>query len=125
MRIPFRTGRIVSVLALLTGTLLGSGALAPPAQAAISFTKTVDKATASPGENVTYTLRYTCSITECADGRSPTPSRRTWSSSAGRPTPPRWTRPPPPCPARATRAAPWTSSSRPSVRAPPQPSRWC
>ncbi|MFD4537938.1 SdrD B-like domain-containing protein [Kitasatospora sp. NPDC058397] len=69
MRIHFRTGRIASVLALLAGSLLGSSVLAPPAQAAISFTKTVDKATASPGENVTYTLRYTCSITECTNGR--------------------------------------------------------
>ena len=68
MRIPFRAGRIIPVLALLTGSLLGSGVLAPPAQAAISFSKTVDKATASPGENVTYTLHYTCSLTECADG---------------------------------------------------------
>ncbi|KOV15433.1 hypothetical protein ADK60_27850, partial [Streptomyces sp. XY431] len=69
MRIPFRTGRIASVLALLGGTLLGSGLIAPPAQAAISFTKSVDKATVSPGENVTYTLRYTCSINECTGGQ--------------------------------------------------------
>ncbi|MFE0461346.1 SdrD B-like domain-containing protein [Kitasatospora sp. NPDC058965] len=68
MRTPFRTGRVVSVLALLAGSLLGSGVLASPAQAAISFTKTVDKATAAPGENVTYTLNYTCSTTECANG---------------------------------------------------------
>ncbi|WP_344571167.1 SdrD B-like domain-containing protein, partial [Kitasatospora viridis] len=68
MRTPFRTGRIVSVLALLAGSLLGSGVLAPPAQAAISFSKTVDKATASPGENVTFTLRYTCSVSECTNG---------------------------------------------------------
>ncbi|MFJ6775640.1 SdrD B-like domain-containing protein, partial [Kitasatospora sp. NPDC091257] len=68
MRIPHRTGRIVSVLALVAGSLLSSSVLAPPAQAAISFTKSVDKATVSPGENVTYTLRYTCSITECTGG---------------------------------------------------------
>ncbi|MGA5821202.1 SdrD B-like domain-containing protein [Kitasatospora sp. NPDC094028] len=69
MRIPFRTGRIASVLALVAGSLLSSSVLAPPAQAAISFTKSVDKATVSPGETVTYTLRYTCSITECTNGR--------------------------------------------------------
>ena len=68
MRIPTRTGRIVSSLALLMGSVLGSGVLATPAHAAISFTKTVDKATVSPGENVTYTLNYTCSVTECANG---------------------------------------------------------
>ncbi|MFJ8438443.1 SdrD B-like domain-containing protein [Kitasatospora griseola] len=69
MRTPFRTGRIVSVLALLAGSLLGSGALAPPAHAAISFTKTVDRATAAPGESVTFTLQYTCSVEECVNGR--------------------------------------------------------
>ncbi|PYC85349.1 hypothetical protein C7C46_06275 [Streptomyces tateyamensis] len=68
MRTPIRTGRIVSVLALVAGSLLGSGVLAAPAQAAISFSKTVDKATVAPGEHVTYTLKYTCSTTECADG---------------------------------------------------------
>ncbi|MGW4382793.1 SdrD B-like domain-containing protein [Kitasatospora sp. NPDC004531] len=69
MRTPLRSGRIASVLALLAGSLLGSGALAPPAHAAISFTKTVDKSTAAPGENVTFTLQYTCSVQECVGGR--------------------------------------------------------
>ncbi|MGW1179443.1 hypothetical protein ACWD4P_37675, partial [Kitasatospora sp. NPDC002543] len=68
MRLPFRTGRIATVLALVAGSLLSSSVLAPPAQAAISFTKSVDKSTASPGENVTFTLRYTCSIAECTGG---------------------------------------------------------
>ncbi|WP_073813487.1 DUF11 domain-containing protein [Kitasatospora sp. CB01950] len=56
-------------MALLAGSLLGSGALAPPAHAAISFTRTVDKPTAAPGENVTFTLQFTCSVQECVNGR--------------------------------------------------------
>ncbi|MFD5565677.1 SdrD B-like domain-containing protein [Kitasatospora griseola] len=69
MRTPLRAGRIGSVLALLAGSLFGSGVLATPAHAAISFVKNVDKFTAAPGENVTFTLQYTCSVTECVNGR--------------------------------------------------------
>ncbi len=55
-------------LGLLAGSLFTGAALAPPAQAAVTFSKTVDKATVAPGENVTFTLRYTCSVTDCANG---------------------------------------------------------
>ncbi|AUG79203.1 hypothetical protein CFP65_4456 [Kitasatospora sp. MMS16-BH015] len=41
---------------------------ATPAHAAITFTKTADKTNPAPGENVTYTLSYTCSVDECVNG---------------------------------------------------------
>ncbi|MBB4947422.1 putative repeat protein (TIGR01451 family) [Kitasatospora gansuensis] len=50
---------------LLAGTVAGT----PNALAAITFTKTVDKANPAPGENVTYTLSYTCSQTDCENGK--------------------------------------------------------
>ncbi|MFJ1752718.1 SdrD B-like domain-containing protein [Kitasatospora sp. NPDC088134] len=68
MRTPHRTGRIAAALAVLAASLFGSGALAPPAQAAVSFSKTADKSTVAPGENVTYTLQYSCSVKECVNG---------------------------------------------------------
>ncbi|WP_441250715.1 SdrD B-like domain-containing protein [Kitasatospora sp. McL0602] len=64
---PARTPRLVAAFGLLCGTLLTGGIAAQPAQAAITFTKTVDKATPAPGENVTYTLNYTCSVAECSN----------------------------------------------------------
>lgn len=69
MRTPQRAGRIASVLTVLAASLFGSGVVAPSAQAAVSFTKTADKSTVAPGENVTYTLQYSCSVTECLNGR--------------------------------------------------------
>ncbi|MER5637525.1 SdrD B-like domain-containing protein [Kitasatospora sp. NPDC002227] len=60
-----RTSRLAAAFGLLCGTLLSSTLGATPAHAAITFSKTVDKATPAPGENVTYTLSYTCSTTEC------------------------------------------------------------
>ncbi|KQV24108.1 hypothetical protein ASE03_02110 [Kitasatospora sp. Root187] len=50
---------------MLAGTVAGT----PSALAAITFTKTVDKANPAPGENVTYTLSYTCSQDDCANGK--------------------------------------------------------
>ncbi|MFE7525625.1 SdrD B-like domain-containing protein [Kitasatospora sp. NPDC057542] len=60
---------MATALGLFAGTLLTGTLTAPTAEAAVGFTKTVDKPTVAPGENVTYTLRYTCSVTDCANGR--------------------------------------------------------
>ncbi|MFJ5882035.1 SdrD B-like domain-containing protein [Kitasatospora cineracea] len=68
MRTHRRTGRLAAVLAVLAAALFGSGAAAPSARAAVSFTKTADKSTAAPGENITYTLQYSCSVDECLNG---------------------------------------------------------
>ncbi|MDH6577631.1 SdrD B-like domain-containing protein [Kitasatospora sp. MAP5-34] len=64
-----RTSRVVTAFALLCGTLLSGSIAAQPAQAATTFSKTVDKANPAPGENVTYTLSYTCSVTECDNAK--------------------------------------------------------
>ncbi len=66
---PSRLPRLAAALGLIGGTLLTGTLTAPPAEAAVSFTKTVDKPEPVPGENVTYTLRYTCSVTDCVNGQ--------------------------------------------------------
>ncbi|WP_407988875.1 SdrD B-like domain-containing protein [Kitasatospora sp. CMC57] len=52
-------------VSLLAGTVAGT----PNALAAITFTKTVDRANPAPGQNVTYTLSYTCSENDCTNGK--------------------------------------------------------
>ncbi|MER5865832.1 SdrD B-like domain-containing protein [Kitasatospora sp. NPDC002040] len=64
-----RVPRLLTALGVLSaGLFAGTFAGVPNARAAITFTKTVDKASPAPGENVTYTLSYTCSQVDCANG---------------------------------------------------------
>ncbi|WP_345290704.1 DUF11 domain-containing protein [Kitasatospora albolonga] len=63
-----RTTRLATALSMLCGTLLSGTIVATPAHAAITFSKTVDKTAPAPGEQVTYTLSYTCSTSECVNG---------------------------------------------------------
>ncbi|MFJ8044576.1 SdrD B-like domain-containing protein [Kitasatospora sp. NPDC096147] len=58
--------RLLTALGLVAGTLL-NGVLAAPAQAAVTFTKDASPADPAPGQNVTYTLRYTCSVSDCVN----------------------------------------------------------
>lgn len=65
-----RAPRLLTALGLLSASLFaGTLAGAPNALAAITFTKTVDQANPAPGANVTYTLSFTCSQNDCANGR--------------------------------------------------------
>ncbi|MGW4648886.1 SdrD B-like domain-containing protein [Kitasatospora sp. NPDC004289] len=59
--------RLLTALGLVAGTLLNGMVAAPSAQAAVTFTKDVSPASPAPGQNVTYTLRYTCSVTDCTN----------------------------------------------------------
>ncbi|MFJ9519260.1 SdrD B-like domain-containing protein [Kitasatospora sp. NPDC101801] len=65
-----RVPRLLTACGLLSASLLaGTMSGTPNALAAITFTKTVDKANPAPGENVTYTLSYTCSLNDCEHGK--------------------------------------------------------
>ncbi|MFD0570666.1 hypothetical protein ACFQ0T_17425 [Kitasatospora gansuensis] len=119
-----RVPRLLTACGLLSASLLaGTVAGTPNALAAITFTKTVDKANPAPGENVTYTLSYTCSQTDCENGKitDALPAGMEfvgWTPDATTVDVDNST-----VPAAGAKGARWTSRSTRSPPAPPPPSR--